>query len=298
MFLKNSLGEGKEGNQQVRETIDNFKVKSVVCLDRAIALCEGIIRVMKQQDDISHVETKYFPSLVKTEELGETQNGMVTVTILDKQYELLSSELVLSADQHLACLLALRYYMKEEISSEPGEEYKDLQKSLELFPENRLATARKAFYLQEVEEDFQSAYNTHLKSAQLEPIGDQNVFLALYSAAYCLFKANYQVTDMSKSDLRSQVQDLFEQGQVAEAENSEMKAFRIQDHTVSGYVKAILDLLDTKPVQMKELPPCAQCGQVHQEMSRCAQCKKVYYCDKNCQTLHWKASHKTECKKE
>ena len=30
---------------------------------------------------------------------------------------------------------------------------------------------------------------------------------------------------------------------------------------------------------------------------KCAACKTQYYCDAGCQRVHWKAEHKTECKR-
>ena len=41
------------------------------------------------------------------------------------------------------------------------------------------------------------------------------------------------------------------------------------------------------------LRPCTVCGAGGQ--SACSQCKKVWYCSKDCQRKHWKASHKAEC---
>ena len=41
------------------------------------------------------------------------------------------------------------------------------------------------------------------------------------------------------------------------------------------------------------LRPCAVCKAGGQDA--CSQCKKVWYCSKECQRKHWKASHKTEC---
>jgi hypothetical protein len=48
---------------------------------------------------------------------------------------------------------------------------------------------------------------------------------------------------------------------------------------------------------------CAFCGTVaalnadgaRQRLARCARCLRVAYCDKQCQTLHWKHSHKSAC---
>ena len=67
------------------------------------------------------------------------------------------------------------------------------------------------------------------------------------------------------------------------------------------------------PVVGAELPPerplspgaarrkqgrsCARCGEAPEKLQRCKACKVVYYCNAECQRLHWKV-HKTECKKQ
>jgi len=41
------------------------------------------------------------------------------------------------------------------------------------------------------------------------------------------------------------------------------------------------------------------CGKLERrpgEFSQCSRCKKTKYCGKDCQTKHWKAGHKKECK--
>lgn len=47
-------------------------------------------------------------------------------------------------------------------------------------------------------------------------------------------------------------------------------------------------------VEIKE--NCGFCGKEEQKISRCSQCKSTYYCDSNCQKLHWK-NHKLVCRK-
>jgi hypothetical protein len=42
------------------------------------------------------------------------------------------------------------------------------------------------------------------------------------------------------------------------------------------------------------LHPCASCGAGGKLMT-CSLCKKVWYCSRDCQRKHWKASHKREC---
>ncbi|KAJ7046487.1 MM3350-like domain-containing protein [Mycena alexandri] len=40
---------------------------------------------------------------------------------------------------------------------------------------------------------------------------------------------------------------------------------------------------------------CACCGKPITEPRMCSACKKVYYCDRVCQTTHWKKEHKRQC---
>ena len=43
---------------------------------------------------------------------------------------------------------------------------------------------------------------------------------------------------------------------------------------------------------------CACCGSQPQEKLKvCARCKSFHYCSKECQTKHWRAGHKVDCKK-
>lgn len=41
---------------------------------------------------------------------------------------------------------------------------------------------------------------------------------------------------------------------------------------------------------------CSSCCLASMSMQACTGCKQVYYCGKNCQKLHWKNTHKLECK--
>ncbi|KAJ6455428.1 MM3350-like domain-containing protein [Mycena sanguinolenta] len=40
---------------------------------------------------------------------------------------------------------------------------------------------------------------------------------------------------------------------------------------------------------------CACCGKPITTPRMCAACRKVYYCDRDCQTTHWKKEHKRQC---
>lgn len=53
-----------------------------------------------------------------------------------------------------------------------------------------------------------------------------------------------------------------------------------------------------RPLPSSSLGPytCAHCSKEVQQCLRCARCGKTHYCSKACQTAHWKASHKRECK--
>src|SRR5205823_663047 len=145
-------------------------------------------------------------------------------------YHLLRDLCRLSGRHHLSNLYALRYYMNEEITTNPTENHQDIERSLTLNPNNRLATARHAFYLQECVAQYDAAYEAHMRSAVLEPEGDQNVFLALYSAAFCLFMA-YQESKNNGgtqdiAQVRESIRNLYQRGLDAEEHNSRMGAFR------------------------------------------------------------------------
>ena len=43
------------------------------------------------------------------------------------------------------------------------------------------------------------------------------------------------------------------------------------------------------------LRTCSQCGHESHVHKSCALCKQVWYCDKECQTLHWRAGHREAC---
>ena len=44
-----------------------------------------------------------------------------------------------------------------------------------------------------------------------------------------------------------------------------------------------------------DIRTCAQCGKESEELKVCAKCKMTYYCNYDCQKLHWKV-HKSTCK--
>lgn len=44
-----------------------------------------------------------------------------------------------------------------------------------------------------------------------------------------------------------------------------------------------------------ETPSCSTCGE-EKASKKCSKCKKVQYCDRECQRLHWFA-HKKECER-
>ena len=43
------------------------------------------------------------------------------------------------------------------------------------------------------------------------------------------------------------------------------------------------------------LRTCARCGHKSHILQSCALCHEVFYCDKECQKLHWRAGHKQAC---
>lgn len=42
-------------------------------------------------------------------------------------------------------------------------------------------------------------------------------------------------------------------------------------------------------------PVCANCGIAASILKACTRCKVVHYCNRECQTAHWKAVHKKKC---
>jgi hypothetical protein len=40
---------------------------------------------------------------------------------------------------------------------------------------------------------------------------------------------------------------------------------------------------------------CSFCGKTEHELWKCSHCRKVQYCSKECQTIHWKNGHKERC---
>ena len=51
----------------------------------------------------------------------------------------------------------------------------------------------------------------------------------------------------------------------------------------------------SEPEEIFPKDHCYQCGAKGCEVLKCAGCHKARYCSKDCQTLHWKNSHKDEC---
>lgn len=51
----------------------------------------------------------------------------------------------------------------------------------------------------------------------------------------------------------------------------------------------------SEPKEMFSKDECYQCGVKKEKMQKCSMCHKARYCSKECQTLHWKSSHKDEC---
>ena len=47
--------------------------------------------------------------------------------------------------------------------------------------------------------------------------------------------------------------------------------------------------------RMESLKMCAECGLTKAQLLCCSVCKITFYCDKACQSLHWKAGHKQGC---
>ena len=41
---------------------------------------------------------------------------------------------------------------------------------------------------------------------------------------------------------------------------------------------------------------CGHCGAKQETMMQCSKCEKVVYCDRECQSAHWK-THRPDCKK-
>ena len=58
--------------------------------------------------------------------------------------------------------------------------------------------------------------------------------------------------------------------------------------------EAATDATTTK-TEIETEHTCAKCGQ--RAALRCSRCKAVHYCNRTCQSAHWKGSHKHECRK-
>lgn len=66
------------------------------------------------------------------------------------------------------------------------------------------------------------------------------------------------------------------------------------DH-MGGFI-SFHETVDVKPDPI-DATLCNQCGSPH-ELKACSRCYSAFYCSRECQTLHWSASHKKKCKKE
>ena len=59
----------------------------------------------------------------------------------------------------------------------------------------------------------------------------------------------------------------------------------------NGTRKYVLSRHFDKPVDMKR---CVECGKVRSK-KYCKKCKKVRYCSRKCQKIHWVLNHKFNC---
>jgi hypothetical protein len=62
-----------------------------------------------------------------------------------------------------------------------------------------------------------------------------------------------------------------------------------------GENDADVKVIEENIVKERVAPSCANCRRVSYGHLCCARCKKVYYCDKLCQTRHWHSGHKSTC---
>jgi hypothetical protein len=62
-----------------------------------------------------------------------------------------------------------------------------------------------------------------------------------------------------------------------------------------GENDADVKVIEENIVKQRAAPSCASCHRVSYEHLCCARCKKVFYCDKRCQTRHWHSGHKSSC---
>lgn len=64
---------------------------------------------------------------------------------------------------------------------------------------------------------------------------------------------------------------------------------------MTAAIKGSLSSLLTE-TPSKKCNQCSKAGEVGKELLRCGRCKEAFYCDKDCQTKHWKV-HKPNCQK-
>jgi hypothetical protein len=62
-----------------------------------------------------------------------------------------------------------------------------------------------------------------------------------------------------------------------------------------GEDDADVKTIEENIVKERVAPSCANCRRVSYGHLCCARCKKVFYCDKSCQTRHWRSGHKSTC---
>jgi hypothetical protein len=62
-----------------------------------------------------------------------------------------------------------------------------------------------------------------------------------------------------------------------------------------GEDDADVKVIEENIVKKRVAPSCANCRRVSYGHLCCARCKKVFYCDKRCQTRHWLSGHKSSC---
>jgi len=102
---------------------------------------------------------------------------------------------------------------------------------------------------------------------------------------------------------------LFFQGKQHEKScKAALNAFQVPDEMVMPKMNAYLYFSarfkdkyyepDGKYDQLANRYKCANCSAQLLKSRSCARCGKVFYCNKACQTEHWKSSHKRSCRKK
>jgi hypothetical protein len=87
-------------------------------------------------------------------------------------------------------------------------------------------------------------------------------------------------------------------------EQIQLNCQRYYDHAKLIYSKLMSlshPIIETLTSKLSPLEYARQCGNVQcNEFGKfqCTQCKNVRYCSRECQLLHWKLSHKKECKQK